>query len=46
LENPYELYNLSDDPEELNDLSESKNAIADEMRAILKAKIDLVSKVD
>jgi arylsulfatase A-like enzyme len=46
LEKTQEIYNLSDDPEELNDLSESKIAIADEMRAVLKAKIDFVSKVN
>lgn len=44
LERSYELYNLSNDPEELDDLSESKKAIADEMRAILKSRIDYISK--
>ena len=43
LEKSYELYNVIADPEELDDLSESKKATADDMRAILKSKIEAVS---
>ena len=43
LEKPYELFDIGNDPEELDDLSISKSTIADEMRAILKSKIDSVS---
>ena len=42
LEKPYELYNLSDDPEELDDLSETNTTIADEMRTILNSRINYV----
>ena len=42
LEKPYELFDIGNDPEELDDLSISKSTIADEMRAILKSKIDSV----
>jgi hypothetical protein len=42
LERPYELYNLGNDPEELDDLSEGKTATVDEMRATLYSRIESV----
>ncbi len=42
LERPYELYNLRNDPEELDDLSEGKTATVDEMRATLYSRVESV----
>ena len=39
MEKPYELYNLHNDPEEMDDLSGSKSSILGEMRAVLKSRL-------
>jgi len=44
LETPYELYNLRNDPEEMDDLSKSETAVAKEMRAVLKSELDQVQR--
>ena len=43
-EKTHELYNLRDDPEEMDDLSEKNKPIASEMRSTLKSKLASVSK--
>ena len=43
-QNEYELYDIHNDPEELNDLNKSNNSIGDDLKELLSDKIKEVNK--